>query len=153
MTDVPNHFTLISNAVIAAFNDEFAAEGFTMIPDRLHESLGRRRVAVGISPDEDTPNIRTRIAEQFYVTVQFYGLWDEKIDPETQINPSVVVGYAARLKEALRRTQVSDPGTSAVWYFDVDRTRYPNDPTGNKSRFEMSIRAWGNNSNLIETTA
>ena len=153
MTDVPNHFTIISDAVIAAFNAEFAAEGFVMIPDRLHESLGRKRVAVGISPDEDSPNSRTRIAEEHYLTVQFYGLWDERIDPETQINPSIVVGYASRLKEALRQTQVADPGTDAVWYFDVDRVRYPNDPTGNKSRFEMTIRAWGSNQNLVETTA
>lgn len=146
-------FTIISTAIIDAFNAEFAAEGFVMIPDRLHESLGRRRVDVGVSPTEDAPNMRNRIAEEMYVEVQFYGLWDESIDPETQVDPSVVTGYAARLKEALRTARAQDPGTAAVWFFDVDRTRYPNDPTGNKTRFEMTIRAWGNNQNLVETTA
>lgn len=146
-------FPIIADAIIAAFNAEFAAEGFTMIPDRLHESLGRRSVAVGISPDEDHPNMRNRIAEEHYVTVQFYGLWDERIDPETQINPATITGYARRFKDALRVLQQAMPGTGSMWYFDVDRTRYPNDPTGNKTRFEMSIRAWGNNQNLVETTS
>lgn len=146
-------FPTIAAAIIAAFDAEFAAEGFTMIPDRLHESLGRRRVAVGISPDEDTPNMRNRLAEEHYVTVQFYGLWDERIDPETQINPTTITGYANRLKDALRVAQENTAGTGSMWYFDVDRTRYPNDPTGNKTRFEMTIRAWGNNQNLVETTS
>lgn len=144
-------FQEIAEAVIATFEAEFAAEGFKMIPDRLHESLGRYRVDVGISPTEEAPTIRDRNTENHYVLVQFYDLWDEKIDPTTQVNPYKITAYAERFKRALRDSQ--DPGTGRVWYFDVDRILFPNDPTGNKSRFEMTIRAWGGNSNLIETGA
>lgn len=146
-------FPVIAAIVIDAFNAEFAAEGVVLIPDRLHESLGRKSVAAGISPTEDTPNMRNRLAEEHYLEIQFYGLWDERIDPGTQINPATITGYANRLKDALRRAQGAEGGTGSVWYFDVDRTRYPNDPTGNKTRFEMTIRAWGNNQNLVETTS
>lgn len=146
-------FETVAEAIIAVFNAEFAAEGYTMIPDRLHESLGRRRVDVGISPEDDTPQMRDRLAEDSRVLVQFYGLWTDEIDPTTQVNPYAITAIADRFKNALRQAQRDFLGTGQVWYFDVDRTTYPNDPTGNKSRFHMEILVRGNNSNLIETTA
>lgn len=146
-------FETVATAVITVFNTEFAPEGFTMIPDRLHESLGRFRVDVGISPDEERANIRSRIMQEHYLSVQFYDLWTDEISPDTQVNPFKITAYAERFKEALRRSQATDPGTGDVWYFDVDRIQYPNDPTGNKTRFVASIRAFGNNTNLVETTS
>lgn len=150
---MPSAFETVATAIIGVFNTEFAAEGFTMIPDRLHESLGRERVAVGVSPVEDVSSPRNRIVQETWAEVQFFGLWTNEIDPETVVNPYVITGYAERLRDALRRSQATDPGTGRVWYFDVDRIQYPNDPTGNKTRFVATIRAFGNNSNLVETTS
>lgn len=146
-------FESIATAVMAIFEAEFAPEGFTMIPDRLHESLGRYRVDVGISPEDETPTLRDRNTKHHMVLVQFYDLWTDEIDPTTQVNPYKITGYADRFQAALRAGQQAFAGTDRVWYFDVDRVRYPNDPTGNKTRFEMTIRAWGDNNNLVETTS
>jgi hypothetical protein len=146
-------FEIIATAVKTAFEAEFASEGFTMIFDNLHESLGRARVDVGISPDEDIVNARNALVQETWVEVKFYDLWTDEINPNTVVNPTRITGFAHRFRDCLRRAQTTDPGTGAVWYFDVRTVRYPNDPTGNKTRFVATIRAFGNNSNLVETTA
>lgn len=143
-------FETAATAIISIFNAEFAAEGFVMIPDRLHDSLGRYRVDVGISPDEERPMMRDRNTAEHYLTVQFFGLWTDEISPDTQVNPFKITGYAERFKTALRDASV--PSSGSLWYFDIDRLQFPDDPTGNKSRFVASIRAFGNNTGLIETT-
>ena len=144
-------FKTIATAIIAVFNAEFADEGYIMISDDIHESLGRDAVAVGIAPVEDRANPRNRLVEETWVEVKFFDLWTDEIDPGTMVDPARITGYAQRLKNALRRARVSS--TSDVWYFDVDRTQYPRDPTGNKTRFVMTIRAFGENRNLVETVA
>lgn len=146
-------FKIVSDAVISVFNAEFAPEGFVMIPDNLHEALGRYRVDVGIAPTDDSPMVTNRIAREMRMEVKFYGLWTDEISPDTMVDPTPITEYAERLMDALRRSQATDPGSGKVWYFDVDRVQYPNDPTGNKTRFIMTIRAFGNNMNLVETTA
>lgn len=145
-------FETVATAVKAIFEAEFLAEGLTMIPDRLHESLGRYRVDVGISPIDEGPTMRDRLVQETFCEIQFYDLWTDEISPDTQVNPFKITAYAERLRDALRRARATDPGTGQVWFFDVDRTTYQNDPTGNKTRFHMRIRAFGNNSDLIETT-
>lgn len=145
-------FQEIAEAIIAIFNAEFAAEQFTMIPDRLHESLGLNRVDVGIAPVEDYPSAANSIQQETYVEIRFYDVWKKEISPTTQVNPYTIAAYAERLKEALRHP-ASTPRSGAVWFFDVRRTQYLPDPTGNNSRFHMTIRAYGDNAALIETTA
>lgn len=151
MPDSP--FEAVATAVIAVFNSTFSAENFVMIPDELHESLGRDSVAVGISPIEDTRLNGNALVQETWVEVKLYDLWTQEISPETIVSPYKITAYAERLRNALRIASASDPGTGQVWYFDVTRTQYPRDPTGNKTRFVMTIRAFGNNSNLVETIA
>jgi hypothetical protein len=146
-------FERVSDAIITIFNAEFAAEGYVMIADNLHEALGRYRVDVGIAPVEDRAMSNNRMVQETWVEVKFYHLWTEEISPDTQVNPITITNYAERLRDALRVGQSVFASDGSVWYFDVDRVQYPNDPTGNKSRFVMTIRAFGNNTNLIETTA
>lgn len=146
-------FESLAASLKTVFDTEFTAEGFTMEADRLHESLGRYSVAVGVSPIEERAVSNNRLVSEHWIFVQFYGLWDDAVDPTTQVDPSVITGYAERFKSSLRVAQATDPHTDMVWFFDVDRIQYPNDPTGNKTRFEATIRAFGNNSNLVETSA
>lgn len=144
-------FATVAEAIKAIFDAEFAAEGFTMTLDKLHESLGRNRIEVGIAPTEDVVMANNSAVQETWVEVRFYDLWKQEIRPETSVDPTRITDFAERLRDALRRARATDPGTGQVWYFDVRRTTYPDDPTGNKTRFHMSIRAFGNNAGLVET--
>lgn len=152
MTDVESPFEIASGGVITAFNDEFSDEGFIMVADKLHESRGRKRVDVGVSPIRDILLPNNSTVQATYIFVQFYNIWDEKIDPSTVVNPNVITSYAERFRQAVQRSQVNYPQTSQVWYFDVEGIEYPDDPTSNKTRFEATVRAYGNNAALLETS-
>lgn len=145
-------FETMARIVISVFQTEFADLGLTMVPDNLHESLGRYRRAAGIAPTEDAPMLSNRVVQDTMAEVRVFDLWTDEIDPETMVNPFSIAAEAERFRKALSRSH-QNPGTGEVWYFDVDRIWYPNDPTGNKSRYHMTLRARGNNSALIETTA
>jgi hypothetical protein len=146
-------FEEMATAIIGVFNAEFSPEGWVMIPDNLHASLGRTRVDVGIAPVEDVPMSNNNVVQETWAEVKFYGLWKQEIKPDTMVNPFIVTAYAERFRTALRNATVHSPGTGQMWFFDVRGVKYPNDPTGNRSRFVMTIRAYGNNSALVETVA
>jgi hypothetical protein len=146
-------FEAAAAAAITVFNTEFAAEQFVMIPDELHESLGRYSVAAGISPVEDIVRESNAVVQETWMEASLFDLWTQEISPDTVVDPFVIAGYAERYREALRVSNATDPGTGQVWFFEVRRTRYPRDPTGNKTRFVMTIKAWGNNAALVETSA
>ncbi len=151
MADSP--FEAVSNTIKTIFDAEFAVEQFQLIHDELHESLGREYVAAGVAPLEDVIQTKSRIVQETWVEVKLYDLWTQEISPDTVVDPRKITKYAERFREALRTAQTPNPGTNQIWFFNVVRTQYPRDPTGNKTRFVMTICAYGNNSNLIETTA
>ena len=144
-------FQVAASGVISVFNTEFAAEGFKLIPDKPHDSLGFERVVAGVYPTEDVVQLGNALVQETYLEVKFLGLWDKQINPDQVVNPFIVTGYAERLKKALRAVSITDPQSNEMWYFQVLRTTYPDDPTGNKSRFIMSLRAYGDNPALLET--
>lgn len=145
-------YDAVAAALQAIIASEYAAEGYTAIRDNIHESLGRDRVDIGIAPVEDSLRTGNAVVQETYVEVRFYDLWTDEITPETVIDPTRITAYAERFRDACRRSNATDPGTGQVWYFSVLRITYPNDPTGNKSRFHATVRAYGNNSSLVETT-
>lgn len=151
MADASAYLT-IATALQAIIADEFEPEGFTAIRDNLHESLGRTRVDIGIAPVDERDWDRAALANEIFVEVRFYGLWTPEISPETVVDPADIAGYATRFADACRRASANAAGSSRVWYFSVVRITYPSDPTGNKSRFHATIRAYGNNPGLVETT-
>jgi len=145
---VTDPFTELSAIIENAVLDEFDDETYLVFErDRLHESLGSDgRLHVGLSPTEDRSD---NIELSMELMLQFYDTYNLEIDPQQHVDPSTVTNKAERLRRAL--ADVRTTGTEHVWFFDVQTTRYPTDPTGNKSRFEMVIRARGNNSGLLET--
>lgn len=145
-------FATIAAGIKDAFEAEFAPEQLTMRYDNLHGANGQKRVEVGIAPAEDVPNARNMVALESYVEVKFYDIYKDSRSPDTQVDPRKITEYAERFRRCLQNAGVRDVATSDVWYFDVMRIRYPNDPTGNKTRFVATIRAFGNNSGLVETT-
>lgn len=145
VTDAFSELALIIENVVL---DEFDDETYLIFNrDRIHESVGSDgRLYVAISPEIDRDEDIELLME---VTIQFYDAYSLEIDPMQTVDPAVITNKAERLRRALAAVRTT--GTSHLWFFDVINTRYPNDPTGNKSRFEMTLRARGNNSGLIET--
>lgn len=145
-------FEQAADAIKEEFDLEFAPEHFVLDYDNLHESLGRDGVYAGIAPTEDEAQRDKRLVQSTWVEVRFYDLWTDEIEPTTAIDPRRITQFAERFRDVIRRANDNTAGTSALWFFDVDRIQYPNDPTGNKSRFVATIRCMGNNNNLIETS-
>lgn len=149
-TDPYGQLALILKTVL---DTEFADLEIDAQHDNLHESLGIGKRAVGIAPMRDVPVDRNAVAQHTYAEVKFFDRWDPKIDPGQKVDPREITQKAERFRDALRRTRATDPGTGEVWFFEILSVEYPNDPTGNKTRFSARVRAWGNNGGLIETQA
>jgi hypothetical protein len=145
-------YLTVATALQQIVATEFAAEGFTAIRDNLHESLGRHRTDIGIAPVDDFPRDNDAVMKETIVEIRFYDLWTQEISPDTVVDPARITGFARRLENAIRLSNATDPGTDEVWFFDARRVTFPNDPTGNKTRFHMTIRAFGNNAGLVETS-
>lgn len=149
---MPNsaYFTVAAD-LKTIIDTEFAPEGFTAIFDNLHESLGRTRVDIGIAPLEDIVRSTDFLVQETMVEIRFYDLWKQEISPETLVNPTRITDFAERFRAALREFNQSRSGQ--MWFYNLLRIAYPNDPTGNKTRFVATVQALGNNAALIETTA
>jgi hypothetical protein len=143
----------VAAALKTIIDAEFAPEGFTAIFDNLHESLGRTRTEIGIAPVDDIVRDDNGLVQETVVEVRFYDLWTAEISNTTVVDPSRITGFAERMRDAIRVYNSGRYGTGMTWYFDVRRVSYPSDPTGNKTRFHATIRALGNNTALVETTA
>lgn len=137
-------------ALMAVLADEFSVEGFTVVGDILHRSLGRDgKTRIGVSPLQETQYSRNALVNEPRLLVQFYGAWPDKIDPKTTVDPTKIETYAERFRRALHG---HDPKTNTLWFFDKLEITYPHDPTGNATRFEARVTAMGSNSMLVETT-
>ena len=129
---------------------EFVGEAWAADQDKLHESMGWDGRVAGISPIRQGKNSRNANVKETYILVQLYDIWDKEISPNTQVNPTAISGFADRFERALETYQQSSVKTNAVWYFEVDSLEYPDDPTGNKSRFHATIKVTGDNSALTQ---
>jgi len=144
-----DQYAIIANGLISLVNTTFAAEGVAAIHDELHESLGTERIEVGVAPVREQPMPGNRAAAHTLVTIQFFDLWDKAVDPTQMVDPRRITGFHARLKEALRTASIAT--SDSYWFFQWEGTEYPRDPTGNKTRFVMTVRAWSQNATLHET--
>lgn len=148
---MPSNYALSAGALETIVNSTFAAEGIVAIHDKPHPALGYDGPVVGIFPSYDQPNTRTKVAEEAYVEIHYLDAWDKQVNPTQAVDPRIITEKAFRLKRAIKTANVHLG--SNMWFFNVERTEYPDDPTGNKTRFFMVIRAWGNNPALAETSA
>lgn len=144
-------YAIIANTLKTIVDTEFSTEQIVAAHDQLHESLGVDGAVCGISPIRELPMSGNYTAKNTMVQIQFFDFWEKEIDPTQEADPRVITGYHARLLEAIR--QHNDVGTGAHWYFQWEGTEYPRDPTGNNTRFVMSLRAWSTNDALYETTS
>lgn len=149
---VTDSYAVSADTLASIINTEFGAEGVVVRHDKLHESLGSDGVVVGIAPIEDLVNPRSNATQESIIEIRFYNQWTKEIKPTTVIDPRIITNYAERFRRALHSSFLTSPHTQALWFFDLTRITYPDDPTGNKSRFVATIRAYGNNSALVEST-
>lgn len=140
----------------AAVDTEFAPEGLVCLPDRLHEAITHQ--AAGVSVDNEVVT-QAGIVNRIEISLQVFQAVDLQIDPEQQVDPGNIIGWAHRL---MRRFQSPHPVSGNMWstldtdsayWFNLVAISYPLDPTGNKTRFEMDLDGFGDNPSLVETTA
>jgi hypothetical protein len=136
-------YTVAANGLAQIITTEFAPEGVVPVHDELHESLGRTGRIVGISLDREVPMRRARMGEEIYLHVQWFEQWEDEVDPSIQKDPRVIAGLANRLQKAMAAATLTYSGD--FWYFLWEGTEYPRDPTGNKTRFVMSVRSFATN--------
>jgi hypothetical protein len=105
-----------ADAIAQIIDNEFSAEGILARHDKLHESLGLGAAVAGVSPIRTAANQRNRAYREYQI-----------------------------FERAMETAQASVTGTNEVWYFYVQSIEYPDDPTGNKSRFEATVLAVGDN--------
>ena len=141
-------YTLAAGALVTLITSEFSAEGVVPLHDKLHESVGLEGSRAGVSPTFQAPNSRDGAVKETYILVQFYAMWEKLVDPTQQVDPRTITAYADRFERALEAYQASASTTPEVWYFALERLDYPDDPTGNKTRFEAVVKATGDNTAL-----
>lgn len=142
--------TIARNKLIAVLTAEFAAEGWVPVADILHKSLGRDgKTRIGVSPMRESAIANNALLQRHTILVQFYRPWKDIIDPDQIVDPTDIETLAERFKRSLVR---NDPDTNSAWYFELQDIEYPHDPTGNATRFEARVIAWGSNTSLVETT-
>lgn len=147
---ITDPYSIMANALEQILTNEFGSDSPAPIiqHDRIHESLGfDRRDYIGISPErEPAIGLETRIE----ALIQYYGGYSTEVDPLQIVDPRIITNKAERLRRAIQAAQVV--ANDQLWYLDVVAVDYPNDATGNKSRFEMRVLGRGNNSAIVETT-
>lgn len=148
-TIVTDAYTHIANALEQVIAAEFDNEPHLVIHhDRIHESLGSDgHLHVGISPTQEDPGASGVLTTE--AIIQFYGPFKPDVDPFQSADPRLITNKAERLRRALEHVRIQ--GTQQVWFLTVGRTTYPEDATGNKTRFELEVSGTGNNSGLVET--
>lgn len=144
-------YTQASGILKQIIDATYAAEGFVAIHDDIHEALGYNGVRVGINPADQGDVVGANaFVQETWIEVKFYGLWKKEITPETVVDPRIITEYAERFRRAIKASNA--PASGVLWYFNLVQIRYPRDPNGNRTRFVASLRAFGNNASLVETT-
>jgi hypothetical protein len=127
----------------------FDPKGCLVQEDRLHRSVGRDgKTRIGVNPVRESPYRQSGQASEFRLQVQFYGPWKDQINNLEVVNPTWIETQAEIFKDLIR---TGDPHQDDAWFYRVEEITYPDDPTGNATRFEAVVTAFGTNTALLET--
>lgn len=135
--------TALATRIKSIFATVFTAEGWTLADDRQVRAAGKDGNAFGLYPVLSTE--RNQQVQELQITyiVQFYLAYNADPDEFIVVDPNVVVGYADRLRRGF--TGQSSGNTADQWYLRATQTAFPADPTGNMSRFEMTVLGFATN--------
>lgn len=145
---MPSAYTIAANALAAICENTFPT--IPVVHDRVHEAVGYKGPRIGIAPIRQPMNSRNKLVQETWIEIRYMGQWNKEITPDQTVDPRIVTEAAEALLNAIRMTDVTASGE--MWYFNVEQVEYPPDPTGNHTRFYVTLRAWGNNASLVETT-
>jgi hypothetical protein len=126
-------------------NAEFAPEGFVVADDRLPRAAGQDgKTHVAASPEGPSEeNARDVGMLKVTVLLQLYRGFDPTPNADYAVDPTIIEGYAGRLRSAFRNPTGANDDT--LWYPRLTRIEFPPDPTGNSSRLEAYISGWAQN--------
>lgn len=142
-------YSIAAEGIEVLLNTEFAAEQWKVEHDNLHDSLGSAGTRIGVSPVREAPAAGNMVHLQTTLQVKFLGRYNLDINPEQRVDPRVVVGYAERFRRRIEAARLQTGPT--FWFMNVTSIDYPDDPTGNKTRFVATVVASSQNSGLVET--
>lgn len=135
----------LMTALKEIIDGEFAPEGIVAQFDNLHASLGQNGPVCGLAPEMEEPERTDFNQLTFAVQVQFFLKYSLEIDPLQAVDPSAILAMATRFRSACHVWETGDSGTNELWFLTVGRIMYPDDPTGNKSRFVARVIGRGSN--------
>lgn len=145
--------TALRQALIDELTTEFAAEGFEFKDDKLHGAIKLEpgQAVGGVYPERAAARPNQTIVQETYVIVQLFGYWKREISPETVASPTQVEEWAERIRRRTHLAQANTPGQANRWFYEVQEVRYPPDPTGNITRLSATVRAFSDNTAVVET--
>lgn len=150
---VTSPYERAANVLKTVIDTEWATEGLVAEHDNLHESLGYEGARVGIAPTFEEGQPGADIVQNVYLDVKFFDAWIKEVNQEESVDPRVIARHAERFRRAcLAAHPTLVAPDHHLWFFNVESIEYPDDPTGNKSRFLAHVCAYSDNAALVETT-
>jgi hypothetical protein len=130
------------DAVAALVDAEFTAEGWTTQHDKFGRSKGMElpedQAAIAVYQESERERQGQVQMLDVSVTLQFHLGYAAEPDETIVRDPRVIAEYADRVRRAFKGAASS--GNSAdFWYMRLTSVTYPDDPTGNKTRFEADV--------------
>lgn len=136
--------TLMRQRVKSVIEAAFSAEGWTVESTKLLRAAGRDgRNRVATSPLDSPEDSRVVVQLNVRVLLQVYLAFDDDLDENRVVDPSVIEGYADRIRTAMGAGSAGSGND--LWGLRVQRIDFPDDPTGHKTRLEATILGYGNN--------
>jgi hypothetical protein len=138
--------TIFRDRIMAALEDLFSSEGLIVYDDKLHASLGHENPVAGVFPIREAPSSRHQIYQEVRIGIQLYMHYDREINPEQTVSPKGIEEWVDRLlRDFDQSSNVNDPN---AWYWNVVDVNYLDDPTGNKTRAELTLIGFGPNQSI-----
>lgn len=144
----PAPITQFRQALKNILNAEFEDDELAVYDDRLAPSEGHDGPVAGVAPEAEATG-EGGIDQTFLIAVEVHAWYDAQIDEHQRVDPAKIEDWSWRFQK--RVAQASTVNTAAAWWFDIVRIDYPDDPTGNKTRFRALVQGHGENQSMPET--
>ena len=142
--------TAIRNELKDLIATVYSDEGWTAADDKFGRSKGmgmaEDEAAIAVYTDSETQRPGRILELIVLVTVQFHLGYKAEPDETIVRDPGVIEAYADRLRAAF-----DEGGGADHWFSHLISITYPDDPTGNKTRFEARIEGRAGNTPALPT--
>lgn len=122
-------------------------EEWTIFDGKMHASLGADYQCAAVAPEEDRVHPGNQMVLHPVAFVQVFLRWEKVVDNQRVVDPAPIETLADQFRDALQSRQ--DPGVDDLWFFKVERLWYPDDPTGQKTRFHAFVQGDADNNSVL----